>query len=618
MESIAIYIFKSVIWLTVFSVVYYLFLRNERFFILNRVYLVTGLLGSLLFPLVTIRYDVIIPILTGTAQFELPTISGVETTEEAAVSWQMILFAIFTIGALYFLIRLTVQSFQVLRIIRQSDNEILGNIKVIKTDVFPTSFSFFSYVFVSPSTPETEKREIVTHEAEHIRQHHWFDLILAELLRIIQWFNPMAWIYSHFIRQNHEYLADQMALRKTEDPAIYKAVLLNQLLGGEVIRLGHLFSYSLNKKRFTMMKNTTIPTIKKLKMLLIIPAMTLVFYAFAKPDYKYEPSDNSEQVATKVISENHLIASEKTKIKGIVVQENGKPLHGTSVIVIGTHTGTISDKDGHFELNGIEKNVDLAFSFVGYKTVRVPASFGTELKIVMVQDNIEIKGGSGIHVIGYSSEQESKKTETANNKTKIQTEKVIIKTTSQPDSDKKPLFILDGKEISAEEMSDIAPESIESINVLKDASSKEKYGEKAAHGVVEIFSKKKSNQEKSNSQIVAEEKPTFFVVEQMPQFPGGEDALMQYLANNIKYPEEAQNKGIQGKVFIQFVISETGKVGDLKVFRSVHPLLDLEAWRVVENMPDWIPGKQRNQNVRVSFTIPVNFNLEKKAEKKVN
>jgi hypothetical protein len=191
---------------------------------------------------------------------------------------------VFTAGVFYFFIRLVVQSFRIYRIIRQSSPELQGNIKVVKTDVFHASFSFFSYVFVSPSTPETARREIVTHEAEHIRQHHWIDLIMAELLCMVQWFNPMVWFYSHYIRQNHEYLADQMALQKTEDPAIYKAVLLNQLLGGEAIRLGHLFSYSLNKKRFTMMKNTSIPTIKKLKPLLILPAMALVFMLLPGPN----------------------------------------------------------------------------------------------------------------------------------------------------------------------------------------------------------------------------------------------------------------------------------------------------------------------------------------------
>lgn len=601
MESLSVYILKSVIWLSVFSAVYYLLLRNERYFWLNRLYLIAGLMASLLFPLITIRYVITIPMPSGSAQFELPAITGVESISSTSFNWQILLLGLFISGVLFFVFRLVAQSFRIIRIIHQSENENIGNIKVIKTDAFPASFSFFSYVFVNPSTPEPAKREIVTHEAEHIRQHHWIDLILAEAICIIQWFNPLAWIYCHFIRQNHEYLADQMALRNTSDPAIYKAVLLNQLMGGEVVRLGHLFSYSLNKKRFTMMKNTTIPQSKKLKMLLIIPAMALVFYAFSKPEYHYSQNESNANLPTEPNVEINI----DKKVKGIVVQEDGKPLPGTSILVVGSTTGSVSGKDGRFELSGIDSGAELSFSFVGYKTVKVPASAGTELKIVMVVDS---KVKDDVVVVAYSTDQNS------NQKSEVKTEKVIIKHNSA-NTDKQPLFILDGKEISSEEMTQIAPESIESINVIKDASVIQKYGEKAANGVVEIFSKKKQEPETIVPIKSKDEKPVFFVVEQMPQFPGGDEALMKYLATSIKYPVDAMENGIQGKVFISFVISETGKIEDLKVLRSVHPLLDLEAWRVVENMPDWIPGKQRNQNVRVRYTLPINFNLQKEAEK---
>ncbi len=608
MESFAIYIFKSAIWLTVFTSIYYLLLRNERFFFLNRVYLVTGLLVSLLFPLITIRYEVTIANITGAAQFEIPTITGVEPVANTSVSWQMLLLMLFITGVLYFIIRLTVQSFRIIRIIRKYDNETLGNIKVIKTDIFPASFSFFSYVFVSPSTPESEKREIVTHEIEHIRQHHWIDLILAELLCIIQWFNPMAWIYSHYIRQNHEYLADQMALQKTEDPAIYKAVLLNQLIGGEAIRLGHLFSYSLNKKRFTMMKNTTIPTVKKLKPLLIIPAMAIVFYAFAQPEYKYEQASQTTDFA-KESNPIAVISEEGEKVKGVVVQENGTPLPGTSIIEVGTHKGSVADTKGHFELTDIEKSSELTFSYVGFKTVRVTSNTEKDMRIVMVPDTIVIN--DGIHVVGYGSNQEGVKEAV---KKAEQDKKVAVNIKSGKNNNNKPLFILDGKEISEEELSKIAPESIESINVLKDASSIAKYGEKAADGVVEIFLKKNENQKNQTTKI-EQDKPVFFVVEEMPQFPGGEEALMQYLASNIKYPKIAHENGIQGKVFVQFIIDETGKVTEPKILRGVDPSLDQEALRVISGMPDWKPGKQRNRNVKVNYTLPIYFSLQKEEKK---
>src|SRR5664280_1621007 len=90
--------------------------------------------------------------------------------------------------------------------------------------------------------------------------------LLVELLRILQWFNPFVWIYAHLVRQNHEYLADEMALQRTSNPAIYQATLLNQMLGVPVISLANSFSYSLNKKRFKMMKKSIDSPFRKLKM----------------------------------------------------------------------------------------------------------------------------------------------------------------------------------------------------------------------------------------------------------------------------------------------------------------------------------------------------------------
>lgn len=97
------------------------------------------------------------------------------------------------------------------------------------------------------------------------------------------------------------------------------------------------------------------------------------------------------------------------------------------------------------------------------------------------------------------------------------------------------------------------------------------------------------------------------VVEQMPSFPGGQGALMQYLANNIKYPVVAQENGVQGRVVVSFVVERDGSITDVQVVRSVDPSLDHEAQRVVRSMPKWIPGKQNGKAVRVKYNVPVSF-----------
>lgn len=108
-----------------------------------------------------------------------------------------------------------------------------------------------------------------------------------------------------------------------------------------------------------------------------------------------------------------------------------------------------------------------------------------------------------------------------------------------------------------------------------------------------------------------EEEVIFMVVETMPEFPGGQQALFKYLSENVKYPVIAQENGIQGRVICQFVVNKDGAIVDVEVVRSGgDPSLDKEAVRVIKSMPKWNPGKQRGKAVRVKYTVPVNFRLQ--------
>lgn len=111
-------------------------------------------------------------------------------------------------------------------------------------------------------------------------------------------------------------------------------------------------------------------------------------------------------------------------------------------------------------------------------------------------------------------------------------------------------------------------------------------------------------------EIIEDEPEIFLVVEEEPEFPGGMQALNEYLASNTKYPQIAKENGITGVVYVNFVIDSKGKVGKIKVARSVDPLLDAEAIRVVQSMPQWKPGKQSGRAVHVSFNLPVRFVLQ--------
>lgn len=118
------------------------------------------------------------------------------------------------------------------------------------------------------------------------------------------------------------------------------------------------------------------------------------------------------------------------------------------------------------------------------------------------------------------------------------------------------------------------------------------------------------NTKPANTNGKANSGQVFDVVEEMPQYPGGMEALMSYLGENMKYPADAEKNKIEGRVIISFVIDKEGNVKDAEVVRSVSPSIDAEALRVVNGMPQWIPGKQKGKPVNVKYTLPLSFRLK--------
>jgi TonB family protein len=727
METFALYLIKSTVWLTSFFLIYVAFLRNERFFVLNRIFLVSGILVSILFPLFTWHYTVIFPV-TPTAEVIEPQVVGITTISEPFPIQNLLLY-FYLAGVLYLIFRLIKQTLAVLKIIRISETHHFNSIKLIRTDRYPASFSFFSFVFVNPSIDETETNEIVNHEQEHIRQQHWMDLLLFEILRTMHWFNPVSWLYGQLIRQNHEYLADERALQRSSNPAIYRAALLNQMFGGPVISLANSFNYSLNKKRFNMMKQITYSPFRKLKLLLVLPLIAGVFYAFATPEYKFVQANGTNETS-------NLPQNLKT-VKGRVVKEDGTPLRGTSIVVKQGTNGTLSGENGVFELK-VEDNTPLVFSFVGYGSKEVKPDFDQEMTIIMKTQVIGIdavgnadaksekkpspslvfidgkessmtemtqidpakiekvdilKGEQAIEKYGKKGKDgvilvTLKKDDPTSQTTKVQSNSPL-KFVNADGSGKQPLIIIDGVVAKNQNVNNISPETIESISVLKDESATILYGDSGKNGVVLIKTKKgtsatqntpvdvkvtgyandqKKNQntqpgtgfqirsaqneskplivvngvisedqnidkidpetiqsinvikdetstkkygEKGKNGVVEitlkKEKEVFVVVEEMPQFPGGFEALKAFVAATLKYPNIALENGIQGQVTIGFTVAEDGSVTDAKIERSVDPSLDKEALRIVNSMPKWKPGTQRGMPVSVKYEIPINF-----------
>ncbi|MDR2907358.1 MAG: TonB family protein [Bacteroidales bacterium] len=184
-------------------------------------------------------------------------------------------------------------------------------------------------------------------------------------------------------------------------------------------------------------------------------------------------------------------------------------------------------------------------------------------------------------------------------------------------NEEEPLVFVDGKEIEGglkQLKAVVSNEDIMLMEVLKDSLAIAEYGERGANGVILISTKSKVPQfyEKENKQSSAKqnsEDQIFQVVEDNPNYPGGEEARQKYLADNIVYPATARESNIKGTIYITFVVEKDGSISDVKVVRGIGGGCDEEAVRVVKAMPKWIPGKQRGQNVRVQFMLPIKFTL---------
>ncbi|WP_288276487.1 M56 family metallopeptidase [uncultured Prevotella sp.] len=176
---------------------------------------------------------------------------------------------------------------------------------------------------------------------------------------------------------------------------------------------------------------------------------------------------------------------------------------------------------------------------------------------------------------------------------------------------KEPLIMIDGKRSTKAEMDALDEKRIDHINVLKEKAATEIYGAEGINGVIEIKTKKPVLLDvvvKTEAQTEPDDKP-FDVVEQMPEFPGGQEALMQFLRQEVKYPKEAEEKGLQGRVVVRYIIEKDGSISEVEIAKSVNEYLDAEAIRVVNAMPKWKPGKQKGENVRVKYTLPISFRL---------
>lgn len=323
MNSAVNFILESGISLSLFSLIYVLFLRKETFFKLNRFFLLGSVLFSVVLPFLRFQIFNANPVMLAEVTvtpyrnlIEAVTVYGKDLSgsiEEAILSADAIIFVYLT-GLVFLFFRFLVRIGRIFWLISDNQVQKMDGFKLVTLEKNISPFSFLNYVFLSDSLQkEDDHHKMIAHELEHVKQGHTFDVIILEVLSIFQWFNPFMWMLRHAIRENHEYLADQAVLSSGINRGYYKKLLLNQYMGDK-FEIANNFNYSLIKNRIKMMSKLKSSKFANWKMFfgILAAAGLVVVFACEKKETFEMPNSGKEQTL-KVTGQN-----EKLKIEGAV------------------------------------------------------------------------------------------------------------------------------------------------------------------------------------------------------------------------------------------------------------------------------------------------------------
>ncbi len=491
------FVFESSVCLAVFAIIDLLFYSKSNQFKGRRFFLLFALLFSILLPFLNFDLNFAqeatpITIAATNANIDVHLLEAVtiyasgvtEKVGQSIIQLQPIVLA-YLIGSLFALIFIIAGILQIGYKIRKYRRFQLNGIKLVVAKE-ASSYSFFNIIFINHTLPrEKHWKSIIMHELVHVKQMHSFDILVLDVLMMIFWFNPFYWVIRKNIKDNHEFLADAEVLNKgLISKGKYKALLLNQLVGGKVLFTSN-FKMKSTQKRFKMMSNLSNRKFSFLKSSVAFLVAIVVSLSFS--------------VDSKV--------NAQTPVK------------------------TYNSSDVFVYKNKVVSKEDLDITLLGQPVIEV------------------------VSYSKFSSEFEGLKNQIAG-------DKVVL------------VFDL-------------------SNSLEADRYSKFKGTEKSVP-------------------ITTRENPketTFRIVENMPKFPGGEKELSKFIGENTQYPKSAAESGVQGKVYVEFVVDQEGNVVEAEVVRGVDPRLDKEALRVINLLPKFKPGTQKGEPVRVAFTLTVNFSL---------
>ena len=537
-----IYLLKANVGIALFYAFYKLFCQRDTFFQWRRFALLSFLGISFIYPLLNIQDWV----KEQPAMYELADYYATwMATEEITVTTPVVIDApqlpsLLTIGIYLYYIGVIVMSFRfiaqlcsVFRMRWKGTRSMIDGQRIISIPTEADPFSFFGWIFLYlPGLKDESRQEILKHEQTHARQWHSMDVILCELINIVCWFNPFAWLIKTEIRLNLEYLADNKVAETTSDCKLYQYHLLNLVNKNVQTGLCNNFNVSHLKHRIIMMNKKRTHTAGRIKYALFVPLAAALLIA----------------------SNISCISSEKQE--EISEKQESRAAEGEVFQVVE-------------EMPEFPGGMGECMKWLG-QNIKYPA-------------DAKEKGVQGRVIVQFVVEK-------------------------------------DGTIVNAKVVRGVDPDlDAEALRVVNQ-SPKWKPGKQKGEAVRVKYTlpimfrlgndSSDSKAAETPRKAIVDENGVHQVCEEMPEFPGGMAECMKYLSKNINYPEDCKKEGIQGRVIVQFVVDKDGSIKDPTIARGVHPSLDKEALRVLSSMPNWKPGKQKGEAVKVRYTIPVMFKLQ--------
>ena len=567
MTAFAIYLIKVIVCSALFAGYYWLALRNGRFFRWNRFCIVASVTLSIIIPTMNISIPATYILTPASAGYVASIVIEADDaavtplqSQAASVPWVRLGVILFTSGVLILFVKEMFSFFRIVRLKRCSERISTPEAVLYCTDDDAAPFTFFRTIFWKKgvSVDSGESRCMIRHELAHVRLGHSWDKALMQLVCCLFWMNPFFMLFRRELELVHEFEADSESIGEDSAEEL-SSMILCTLYPNYYHDFTSRFYQSSNIKRriFMISKNKNKETLKNmLRKMSIVPVALVAMYLFGCK------SDGRQSETLPLTPQNEM--------EEVVIVVGYGP--SSQVVVPNEDVKVISDSERK-----------IAKGAITYDEVQ-------QKPVFQGKDN-DFRQYLGMNMRYPAVAYENGITGT------VAVSFVIDKNGNVTDV-KSPVRI--------EYLSDELERVVKSSPAWKPGSQKGKDVAVQCYSFVE-FKFQKTEIAKEDADTVL-----FALVKVKPTFNGmdAEKGFREYVGKNTNYPAEAQEKGITGRVYVEFAIDVDGSVTDVRLLRGVDPLLDAEALRVINSSPKWTPGKYEDgKAVKVKYQFPVNFRL---------